>query len=138
MAYLLDTCVLSEGSKAEFNPSVAAWFEGTPDDERFASVLSLAEIQYGIFRMPQGRRRTQLGIWYENELLPLVEGRLIYFGEAEAMEWALLRSIYPNMRYVDGQIAATAIAHNFTLVTRNVKDFAFEGSSVINPWDSEC
>jgi toxin FitB len=138
MAYLLDTCVLSEGSKAAFNPSVAAWFEATPDDQRFASVLSLAEIQYGIFRLPQGQRRTRLGIWYENELLSMVEGRTIGFDEAEAMEWALLRSIYPNTRYIDSQIAATAITRNLTLVTRNVKDFAFEGLSVFNPWDSEC
>ena len=138
MPYLLDTCVLSEGSKAEINPSVVAWFDTTPDDERFASVLSLSEIQYGIFRLPHGRKRTQLGLWYENELLILVEGRTLAFGEAEATEWALLRSINPNSRYVDSQIAATAIANDLTLVTRNVKDFAFEGLSVINPWDSEC
>lgn len=137
MAYLLDTCVLSEGSKVEFNACVAAWFEATLDNERFASVLSLSEIQYGIFRMPLGRRRTQLGIWYENELLPLVENRTLVFGEAEAMEWALLRSIYPNTRYIVSQIAATAIVHNLTLVTSNAKDFAFEGLSVTNPWNSE-
>ena len=134
MAYLLDTCVLSEGSRAEFNPSVAAWFEATSDDERFTSVLSLSEIQYGIFCMPRGRKRTQLGIWYENELLLQVEGRIIVFGEAEAMQWALLRSCYPNAHYIDSQIAATAMAHSLTLVTRNVKDYRFEGLTVFNPW----
>lgn len=138
MAYLLDTCVLSEGSKVEFAIPVRAWFERTSDDERYASVISLAEVQYGILRLPQGRRRTQLGMWYENDLLAQVEGRTIVFGEAEAMEWALLRSLYPNCDDIDAQIAATAIVHNLTLVTRNVKDFAFEGLSVINPWDSEC
>jgi toxin FitB len=134
MAYLLDTCVLSEGAKAAFNPSVAAWFKQTDDDLRFASVISLAEVQYGIFRLPLGRRRTHLGIWYENELLPLVEGCTIGFNEAEAMEWALLRSIYPNTRTIDAQIAATAITNDLTLITRNVKDFAFEGLSIVNPW----
>ena len=138
MAYLLDTCVLSEGSKAKFHPSVAAWFKQTDDDLQFASVISLAEVQYGILRLPTGRRRTQLGIWYENELLPFVEGRTIDFGETEAMEWALLRSMYPNCDDIDSQIAATAIAHNLTFVTRNLKDFTFEGLSIFNPWDSEC
>lgn len=137
MAYLLDTCVLSEGSKPVFAALVRAWFEHTHDDERYASVISLAEIQYGILRLPPGRRRTQLGVWYENDLLPMVEGRTIVFGEAEAMEWALLRSLHSNCDDIDAQIAATAITHNLTLVTRNVKDFAFEGLSVLNPWSSE-
>ena len=137
MGYLLDTCVLSEGAKAIFHPSVAAWFRQTDDDLRFASVISLGEIQYGILRLPEGRRRAALGLWYEKELLQLIEGRTILFGEMEAMEWALLRSIYPGCNPIDAQLAATAIANDLTLVTRNVKDFAFEGLSLFNPWDGE-
>jgi hypothetical protein len=134
MAFLVDTCVLSEGSKREINPSVEAWFVSVPEEERFVSVLSLAEIHYGILRLPHGRRRTELAIWYEDTLRPSLGKRVVAFAEAEAVEWAMLRAAHPNAHHSDSQIAATAIANNFTLVTRNVKDFAFAGLSFINPW----
>jgi toxin FitB len=137
MDYLLDTCVLSEGAKRVINRSVEAWFEAVPEEERYVSVLSLAEIHYGILRLPHGRRRTELAAWYEDTLRPSLGTRVVSFGEAEAVKWAILRTAYSNARHADSQIAATALANGFTLVTRNVKDFAFEGLSVVNPWDSE-
>lgn len=138
MAYLVDTCVLSEGAKREINPSVEAWFVSVAEEERFISVISLAEIYYGMLRLPHGRRRTELAIWYDEKLRPSLGSRIVAFGEAEAVFWASLRARYPNAHHSDSQIAATAIAHHLTLVTRNVKDFAFEGLSVVNPWEYEC
>ena len=137
MAYLLDTCALSDGSKSLPNPQLLSWLESRPEEERYVSAISLGEIMYGIFRLPAGKRRMFLSEWYDDVLRPIYDGRILPFGEHEAMTWARLRSAHPSCDDVDSQIAATAIAHNLTLVTRNVRAFAFEGLSVVNPWDSE-
>jgi predicted nucleic acid-binding protein len=59
---------------------------------------------------------------------------MLAFDLVAASRWAGIRSAHPNAKTIDSQIAATAIAHGFTLVTRNVKDFAFQGLTVLNPW----
>jgi len=138
MAYLLDTCALSDGSKSQPSPHLLAWLESRPEEERYVSVLSMGEIMFGIFRLPAGRKRRFLSKWYDGVLRPIYAERVLPFGEREAMVWANLRGLYPNCDPIDAQIAATAIAHNLTLVTRNEKDFAVEGLSLVNPWDSEC
>jgi toxin FitB len=137
MAYLLDTCALSDGSKSQPDPHLLAWLESRPEEERYVSAISMGEIMFGIFRLPAGKKRTSLSEWYDDVLRPIYDERVLPFGEREAMVWANLRSLYPNCDQIDAQIAATAIAHNFTLVTRNVKDFAFEGLSLVDPWSSE-
>jgi predicted nucleic acid-binding protein len=127
----------SDGSKGLPNPRLLSWLENRPEEERYVSTVSLGEIMFGIFRLPVGRKRTYLSEWYDEVLRPIYDERVLPFGEREAMIWARLRSLNPNCDQIDAQIAATALANNLTLVTRNVKDFAFEGLSVINPWDSE-
>jgi predicted nucleic acid-binding protein len=132
--YLLDTCLLSEGIKAPVDSGVDDWLAHVEERFRYASVLSLGEIQFGILRLPAGRRRRELGEWYDRELRPSLGTRVLPFDERETIAWSELRLQCPNSKTVDVQIAATALVHGLTVVTRNVKDFAFQGLSVFNPW----
>jgi predicted nucleic acid-binding protein len=134
MSYLLDTCVLSQGAKAEGDEGLQTWLHATPTDIQYISVLSLAEIEFGILRMPHGKRRQNVHDWFEKGLKELFAGRVLPFGEATASAWAHLRSGHVSAPFIDGQIAATAFAHGLTLVTRNVRDFRFPGLAVFNPW----
>ena len=117
------------------NAGVRQWLAATPVELQFVSVLSFAEVEYGILRLPPGRRRSNLESWVENNLKPFFGPRVLAFDEAAAHTWARLRIRDVNAPIVDGQIAATAIAGNLTLVTRNVRDFRFEGLRVLNPWN---
>jgi predicted nucleic acid-binding protein len=134
MAFLLDTCVLSEGFKPLIDPGVTAWLEATPNEARFVSVVSLAELQFGIRRLPTGKRKERFWHWYEYDLVPVFETRVLTFGLSDADVWARLRAEHVNASFADTQIAATALVHGLTIVTRNVRDFSFDSLSVFNPW----
>lgn len=120
--------------KGEIDRHVSLWLKDISNADQFASVVSLAEIKTGIERLPDGRRKQLLMDWFEVELRPWLADRVISFDEDCAMTWASLRAQAPNAKFADGQIAATALAHGLTLVTRNVRDFAFPGLPVFNPW----
>jgi toxin FitB len=134
VSFLLDTCVLSEGIKSLPDDMVLQWIRSTPEKEQFTSAIAVAELKFGIEVMPQGRRRTQLDEWFRETLRPSLGDRVVPFDESCAMVWASLRVRSPNAKFADSQIAATALAHGLTLVTRNVRDFAFAGLPVFNPW----
>jgi hypothetical protein len=134
VSYLFDTCVVSDSGKVPIDRGLENWLANTPPELKHLSVLSLAEIEFGILRMPGGQRRARLERWLQNETKPFFADRLLAFDADAADAWAHLRNRYPNAPYLDGQIAATALAHGLTLVTRNVRDFAFAGLPVFNPW----
>jgi predicted nucleic acid-binding protein len=134
MSYLLDTCVLSQGAKAEADEGLAQWLAATPIEEQFVSVLSFTEIEFGILRMPSGQRRLRFEEWFALSLNLSFAGRVLAFEESTASAWAALRARDPNCKFADSQIAATALAHGLTLVTRNIRDFRFPGLAVFNPW----
>lgn len=134
MSYLLDTCAISDGGKLDCDRGLASWLIATPIEAQFVSVLSLAEIEFGILRMSRGRKRERLEEWFEAALKQTFFGRVLPFEEADAHIWAALRAADPNCRYLDSQLASTALAHGLTLVTRNERDFAFARLPVFNPW----
>jgi predicted nucleic acid-binding protein len=132
--FLLDTCVISEGGRARPDEHVDSWFAAQDQKNLYLSALSVGELHYGVERLPVGRKKAGLRRWFEETVIVGFSGRIVNFDPASALRWGDLRAMHPNARTVDTQIAATALAFGFTLVTRNVRDFAFEGLSVLNPW----
>ncbi len=132
--FLLDTCVLSEGIRPAPDAQVDTWFKARDSNDLFISAVTAGELRFGIGRLPAGRKRDGLDRWYAETIMIGFAGRVLAFDLRTASHWAALRAANPNAKTVDTQIAATAIAHGFTLVTRNTRDFAFEGLTLLNPW----
>jgi len=137
--FLLDTNVLSEFARAQpADPRVDRWLKATPDDILFTSVSALAEIRRGIELLPAGKRRAHLEAW-QRDIEASFAGRLLPVTKAICGRWAIL-SAQAQLRgtplaIMDGSIAATALEHDLTVATRNVKDFAGLGVTVFNPWE---
>lgn len=132
--FLLDTCVLSEGIRAAPDAQVDSWFKAQASNDLFISAVTAGELRYGIDRLPAGRKREGVDRWFAETVMIGFAGRVLAFDLKTSTHWAALRAANPNAKTVDTQIAATAMMHGFTLVTRNTRDFAFEGLSLLNPW----
>jgi toxin FitB len=136
--FLLDTNVVSEWAKPRPDPGVVEWLANADEDRLFLSVATLAELRYGIERMPTGRKSTQLREWLEMELTGRFEGRVVAIDEAVAATWGILLAKADAagrpMGSMDGFLAATAVVHQMMLVTRNEMDFSAAGIKTINPW----
>ncbi len=137
MAYLLDTCLLSEVWKASPNAGVMTWLAASAEDELFLSVLSLGEIKKGIGRLPEGRRKLKLARDYAT-LRSRFSPRILGVTEAVAERWGDLSAEVSRggrtLHVVDGLLAATALVVGMTLVTRNTGDFAATPTSLLDPW----
>lgn len=139
IGFLLDTNVLSEFARAQAaDENVDRWLKATSDDILFASVLTLAEIRRGIELLPVGKRRTQLEEW-QDELQISFAARLLPVTKAIGDRWAVLSAQAQRrgtpLSVMDGLIAATALEHDLTVATRNIKDFAGLNIPLLNPWE---
>ncbi len=135
MSYLLDTNILSETIKDRPSKSLLAWLNSVPQDDLYISVLTYGEIRKGVERLSSGKRKSQLLSWLENELANWFGEKIIAIDLDIANRWGFLCShSNESLPTIDSLLAATALAYNLKLVTRNVSDFDFPGLQVINPF----
>jgi len=135
--YLLDTNVVSEMRRRHrMSPAVAAWAASVPPADLYLSVLTVMELETGALLI--GRRDPEQGRmlagWIEGNVLRAFDGRILAIDLATARRCAPMH--VPDPRQVkDALIAATALAHRMTVVTRNVRDFDGTGAPILNPWE---
>ncbi len=135
--FLLDTNVISELVRPRPEPKVAAWVASTDENLLFLSVLTLGEIRKGVVTLKDAARRVALEAWLDGDLVLRFSGRILEVGQQVADRWGRLGAqVGPQTQLpvIDGLLAATAIHHNLTLVTRNTKDVAGTGAPLFNPW----
>ncbi len=136
--FLLDTNVPSELTRPKPEPEVIQWLDDADDLRLFLSVVSLGEIFKGITVLPEGKRRQELQRWVDETLRPWFDGRILPVSESVAERWGVLAGECQltgrPLNVADGLIAATALEHGLTVVTRNVKDFSNLGVSVLDLW----
>ena len=124
MSYLIDTNVLSELRKRQADVNLVAWMHARPRQSLHLSVLSLGEIRKGIDVLPDGDKRVSLQNWLENDLPRFFLGRVLMIDTPVVDCWGRsLARLGRPVPAIDSLIAATALHHGLTLVTRNTRDF---------------
>jgi predicted nucleic acid-binding protein len=136
--YLLDTNVVSEMRKirhGKADPQVSAWADSVETCDLYLSVISIHELELGIL-LAERRDPVQgasLRKWMNDQVLPAFAGRILDVDTVVAQRSAGLHVPDPRP-FRDGLIAATALVHGMTVVTRNVDDFQSTGVTILNPW----
>lgn len=138
MPYLLDTNVVSELRKSRPDPRVTAWHEPLTPDALYVSVLVLGEIRQGIERLAHKNeaQAAQLETWFHT-LKTAYRDRIVPVTAEVAELWGRL-SVPDPLPDVDGLLAATALVHDWTLVTRNTRHVERTGVALLNPFDVDA
>ena len=139
MAWLLDTNILSERRKPKPEPRVTGFYDAQPLNALFISVVSIAEIRFGIELQEDVTRRAELNDWLTRTLRPAFAGRILSVTEDILLKWRTLmedgRKTGHTYSHPDLVIAATALHHGLTVVTRDRSDFDKAQVPVFNPWE---
>jgi toxin FitB len=137
--YLLDTNCVSELVRIQPNHRVLAWLDAAEESSLYLSVLTLGEIRKGLAELPPGKRRTRLETWLAELRLRFLP-RVLPVDEGIAERWGFVAAEAKRrgkaLSVIDGLLAATALHHGLTLVSRNVRDFATLQVAVLDPWQS--
>ena len=137
MNYLIETCVFSEYRKKAPEPKVIDWINGNADESLYLSVLTIGELEKGILRLPDSTRKTDL-IEFLETLIIRFDQRVLNLDISVMRKLATLVSDLESkgrvLPIVDSLLAATAIAHDLTIVTRNEGDFIGTNVAILNPW----
>jgi predicted nucleic acid-binding protein len=135
LSYLIDTNVLSELRRRDPDVNVVRWLADRPASALYLSVLTLGELRKGIEVLDEGERKRRLIDWMEVELPAYFSGRVLSVNAAVSDRWGrLMAQAKRPLPAIDSLLAATALVHGLTLVTRNVKDFDHPGLTVLDPW----
>jgi len=137
--YLVDTNIPSELTRQQPDLRVVDFIRKAGKENLFLSVMTIGEICKGIDLLPVSQKRAALQDWLDIEVRAWFAGRILPITEVIAESWGHLAAGAKRkgvtLAVVDGVIAATAMEHGLTLVTRNTKDYAGLGISLVNPWD---
>lgn len=135
--YLLDTVTISQSGKHDFDSGVRDFLASVPVSEVYVSSITIGELQYGVRRLAEGRRKRDVGLFVDS-VEHQFEGRVLNIDAEVARLWGALRSDVQSagrtVGYNDLLIAATALHHDLIVITRNVKDFEPTRCRVLNPW----
>ncbi len=136
--FLLDSNCISELIRIKPEPRVLDWMRAADENLLYLSVLTLGEIRKGAAVLPQSKRRTHLESWLELDLQVRFSGRILPVDKAVADRWGGLTAEAERkgtpLAAIDGLLAATALHHNLTIISRNVSDFASTRVPILNPW----
>ncbi|HHV62526.1 MAG TPA: type II toxin-antitoxin system VapC family toxin [Firmicutes bacterium] len=129
--------MISELRKQAPQKSVLSWFDSCKEEQLYTSSLCIGELHYGISILPDGRKRNDLLVWFDevceafsNKILPITATICIIWGHMRARA----RRDGKTLPVIDGLLAATAQVHDMILVTRNTADVEITGVRVLNPW----
>lgn len=136
---ILDTNVISEPMKPNGNPAVITWLDRQLAETLYLTATSFSELLVGIEILPDGKRKQELSIALKELIIKLFGPRILPFDQQAAIAYAPLigraKLKGQSISVADGQIAAIASVHGFTIATRDVAPFVAAEVPIINPWE---